>query len=220
MEFLSRAFDFFLHIDKHLLEVVTTYGSWTYAILFGIVFLETGFVVTPFLPGDSLLFAAGALAGAGALDVVWVMVLLTIAAILGDSVNYAIGRAFGARAFTEGSRFFKQEHLVRTQRFYEKHGGKTIVLARFVPIVRTFAPFVAGVGRMRYVRFWVYNAAGGVLWVVSLTLLGYFFGTIPLVKENFTIAILAIVALSVAPVFVEIWKARAQRSRAAADGRS
>ncbi|MCI0451932.1 MAG: DedA family protein [Candidatus Latescibacteria bacterium] len=220
MEFLARVFDFFLHIDKHLLEVVTTYGTWTYAILFAIVFLETGFVVTPFLPGDSLLFAAGALAGAGALDVVWVIVLLTIAAILGDSVNYAIGRAFGVRAFTEGSRFFKEEYLLRTQRFYEKHGGKTIVLARFVPIVRTFAPFVAGVGRMRYVRFWAYNAAGGVLWVVSLTLLGYFFGTIPFVKENFTVAILAIVALSVAPVFVEMWKHRAQRSREAAGERS
>ncbi|HXV14703.1 MAG TPA: DedA family protein [Candidatus Krumholzibacteria bacterium] len=220
MEFLARVFDFFLHIDKHLLEVVTTYGTWTYAILFAIVFLETGFVVTPFLPGDSLLFAAGALAGAGALDVVWVMVLLTIAAILGDSVNYAIGRAFGVRAFTEGSRFFKEEYLLRTQRFYEKHGGKTIVLARFVPIVRTFAPFVAGVGRMRYVRFWAYNAAGGVLWVVSLTLLGYFFGTIPFVKENFTVAILVIVLLSVVPVFVEMAKHRIQRSRAAAGEQS
>lgn len=210
MEFITGIIDFFLHIDKHLLDVVTTYGTWTYGILFAIVFLETGVVVTPFLPGDSLLFAAGALAGAGALDVVWVMVLLTIAAVLGDSVNYAIGRAFGARAFTEGSRFFKQEHLLRTQRFYEKHGGKTIVLARFVPIVRTFAPFVAGVGRMRYAKFWAYNAAGGLFWVVSLTLLGYFFGTIPVVQENFTIAILAIVALSVAPVFVELWKHRSR----------
>jgi membrane-associated protein len=210
MDFITHVVDFFLHIDKHLLEVVSSYGTWTYAILFTIVFLETGVVVTPFLPGDSLLFAAGAIAGAGALDVVLLMVLLTVAAILGDSVNYAIGRAFGMRAFTEGSRFFKQEHLLRTQRFYEKHGGKTIVLARFIPIVRTFAPFVAGIGRMRYTRFWAYNAAGGVLWVVSLTLLGYFFGTIPVVQENFTIAILAIVALSVAPVFVEIIKSRAR----------
>jgi membrane-associated protein len=210
MDFITHVVDFFLHIDKHLLEVVSSYGTWTYAILFTIVFLETGVVVTPFLPGDSLLFAAGAIAGAGALDVVLLMVLLTVAAILGDSVNYAIGRAFGMRAFTEGSRFFKQEHLLRTQRFYEKHGGKTIVLARFIPIVRTFAPFVAGIGRMRYTRFWAYNAAGGVLWVVSLTLLGYFFGTIPVVQENFTIAILAIVALSVAPVFVELIKSRAR----------
>ncbi len=214
MDFLTHILQFFLHIDQHLLDVVTTYGTWTYGILFAIVFLETGLVVTPFLPGDSLLFAAGALAGAGALDVVWLMVLLTVAAIVGDSVNYAIGRAFGMRAFTEGSRFFKQEHLLRTQRFYEKHGGKTIVLARFVPIVRTFAPFVAGIGRMRYSRFWLYNASGGVLWVVSLTLLGYFFGTIPVVQENFTIAILAIVGLSVLPVFIELFKARRARSHA------
>lgn len=208
MELLQQALDFLLHIDKHLLEVVSTYGTWTYAILFAIVFFETGLVVTPFLPGDSLLFAAGALAGAGALDVSMIILLLSAAAIIGDTVNYSIGRAFGVRAFTEGNRFFKQEYLLRTQRFYEKHGGKTIVLARFVPIVRTFAPFVAGVGRMRYARFWAYNAAGGVFWVASLTLLGYFFGSIPVVKENFTIAILAIVFLSIVPVFVELIKAR------------
>lgn len=208
MELLQQALDFILHIDKHLLEVVSTYGTWTYAILFAIVFFETGLVVTPFLPGDSLLFAAGALAGAGALDVSMIILLLSAAAIIGDTVNYSIGRAFGVRAFTEGNRFFKQEYLLRTQRFYEKHGGKTIVLARFVPIVRTFAPFVAGVGRMRYARFWAYNAAGGVFWVASLTLLGYFFGSIPVVKENFTIAILAIVFLSIVPVFVELIKAR------------
>ena len=211
MELLQQALDFLLHIDKHLLEVVSTYGTWTYAILFAIVFFETGLVVTPFLPGDSLLFAAGALAGVGALDVSMLILLLSAAAIIGDSVNYSIGRAFGVRAFTEGNRFFKQEYLLRTQRFYEKHGGKTIVLARFVPIVRTFAPFVAGVGRMRYARFWAYNAAGGVFWVASLTLLGYFFGSIPVVKENFTIAILAIVFLSVVPVFVELIKARGGR---------
>ncbi len=208
MELLQQALDFILHIDKHLLEVVSTYGTWTYAILFAIVFFETGLVVTPFLPGDSLLFAAGALAGAGALDVSMIILLLSAAAIIGDTVNYSIGRAFGVRAFTEGNRFFKQEYLLRTQRFYEKHGGKTIVLARFVPIVRTFAPFVAGVGRMRYARFWAYNAAGGVFWVASLTLLGYFFGSIPVVKENFAIAILAIVFLSIVPVFVELIKAR------------
>ena len=208
MELLQQALDFLLHIDKHLLEVVSTYGTWTYAILFAIVFFETGLVVTPFLPGDSLLFAAGALAGVGALDVSMIILLLSAAAIIGVSVNYSIGRAFGVRAFTEGNRFFKQEYLLRTQRFYEKHGGKTIVLARFVPIVRTFAPFVAGVGRMRYARFWAYNAAGGVFWVASLTLLGYFFGSIPVVKENFTIAILAIVFLSNVPVFVELIKAR------------
>ena len=211
MELLQQALEFILHIDKHLLELVSNYGTWTYAILFAIVFLETGLVVTPFLPGDSLLFAAGALAGAGALDVSLIIVLLSVAAIVGDTVNYSIGRAFGVRAFTEGNRFFKQEYLQRTQRFYDKHGGKTIVLARFLPIVRTFAPFVAGVGRMRYTRFWAYNAAGGVFWVASLTLLGYFFGSIPVVKENFSIAILAIVFLSVVPVFVELIKAHVGR---------
>lgn len=213
MDFLARCLDLFLHIDKHLFEAVNTYGTWIYAILFAIVFLETGVVVTPFLPGDSLLFAAGALAAGGALDIRWVIVLLTVAAILGDSVNYSLGRAFGARAFREGSRFFKQEHLIRTQRFYERHGGKTIVLARFVPIVRTFAPFVAGSGNMSYGRFWVYNAAGGLLWVVSLSLLGYFFGTIPVVAENFTLVILAIIVISIVPLVVEAWRAKVARAR-------
>ncbi len=210
MDFLARCLDLFLHLDKHLLEAVATYGTWIYAILFAIVFLETGVVVTPFLPGDSLLFAAGALAAGGALDIGWVIVLLTTAAILGDSLNYTLGRAFGARAFREGSRFFKQEHLIRTQRFYERHGGKTIVLARFVPIVRTFAPFVAGSGNMSYGRFWIYNAAGGLLWVVSLSLLGYFFGTIPVVAENFTLVILAIIVISVLPLLFEALKAKAR----------
>ncbi len=220
MDFLARVLDLFLHVDRHLLEIVDTYGAWTYAILFAIVFLETGLVVTPFLPGDSLLFAAGTLAAAGVLDVGWVIVLLTLAAVLGDSLNYSLGRAFGARAFREGSRFFKQEHLIRTQRFYERHGGKTIVLARFVPIVRTFAPFVAGSGRMRYLRFWAYNVVGGVSWIVSLSLLGYFFGTIPIVQRNFSVVILAIIVISLVPVIVEAWKAQLARSRTAAGDES
>jgi membrane-associated protein len=210
MESIKHIFDLFLHVDKHLLELVQAYGTWAYGILFGIVFLETGLVITPFLPGDSLLFAAGALAGAGALDIRLVIVLLIIAAIAGDSVNYAIGRRVGPRIFQEGNRLFKQEHLHRTHAFYERHGGKTIVLARFVPIVRTFAPFVAGIGRMNYAKFVAYNIGGGVLWVCLFALLGYFFGTIPIVKENFSIAVLAIIFLSVLPIMIEVWKARTQ----------
>ena len=210
MEALKEILGFFLHVDKHLLEVVQQYGSWTYAILFAIVFLETGLVVTPFLPGDSLLFAAGALAGAGALDVRIIIVLLIIAAITGDSLNYAIGRHVGPRVFREGSRFFRQEYLDRTHEFYERHGGKTIVLARFVPIVRTFAPFVAGIGRMNYPKFFAYNVGGGVLWVCLFGLLGYFFGGLPVVKENFSIAVLVIIFLSLTPMVVEVVKARGQ----------
>ena len=210
MESLQQLLDLFLHVDKHLLELVEDYGTWIYAILFAIVFLETGLVVTPFLPGDSLLFAAGALAGVGALDVRLLILLLIVAAIAGDSLNYAIGRRVGPRVFREGSRFFKQEYLQRTHEFYERHGGKTIVLARFVPIVRTFAPFVAGIGRMNYPKFIAYNIGGGVLWVCLFTLLGYFFGTLPVVKENFSIAVLAIIFLSVLPMVIEIWKARTQ----------
>ncbi|MGQ0722892.1 MAG: DedA family protein [Candidatus Eiseniibacteriota bacterium] len=209
MEVLAHVFDFFLHLDKHLLEIVETYGTLSYAILFAVVFLETGFVITPFLPGDSLLFAAGALAAAGALQIEWVLVLLCIAAVLGDTVNYWIGRAVGPRVFTGRNRFFKREHLMRTQRFYERHGGKTIVLARFLPIIRTFAPFVAGVARMNYARFWMYNAVGGLVWVLGFGLLGYFFGNIPFVKDNFSVVILAIVFLSVLPIAIEVWKARA-----------
>ncbi len=213
MDVVARAFDLFLHVDRHLLEVVLTYGVWSYAVLSVIVFLETGVVITPFLPGDSLLFAAGALAAARALDIAWVIGLLTAAAILGDTVNYSIGRVVGPRAFRDGSRFFKQEHLLRTQRFYARHGGKTIVLARFLPIVRTFAPFVAGIARMRYARFWAYNATGGVLWVSGFGLLGYFFGTIPIVKRHFSVAIVAIVVLSVAPIVLEVVRSRGERPR-------
>jgi membrane-associated protein len=211
MDSIKLVIDFILHVDKHLLELASTYGSWVYAILFGIVFMETGLVVTPFLPGDSLLFAAGALAGAGALDVSIVVPLLIAAAVIGDNVNYAIGRRIGPRVFHEGNRFLKQEYLLRTHDFYEKHGGKTIVLARFVPIVRTFAPFVAGIGRMEYRKFMAYNVAGGVLWVCFFCLLGYFFGGLPWVKEHFSVAVIAIIILSLVPMVVEVWKARVRK---------
>jgi membrane-associated protein len=213
MDFLQRAIDFVLHIDKHLLEMVSTYGTWTYGILFAIVFCETGLVVTPFLPGDSLLFAAGALAGAKALKIGVLLPLMVAAAVLGDNLNYFIGRTVGPRVFTEGhSRFFKREHLMRTHDFYERHGGKTLVLARFVPILRTFAPFVAGIGRMRYPRFLAFSIAGGVLWVSSFTLLGYFFGSMPIVQENFSIAVIAVILISLLPILTEIWKARRARA--------
>jgi membrane-associated protein len=215
MDFLASALDMFLHIDRHLVEAAAMYGVWVYALLFLIIFFETGVVVTPFLPGDSLLFATGALAAAGVLDVVTVLALLSAAAILGDNMNYGIGRLIGPRVFKEKSRFLKREHLLRTQRFYEKHGGKTVVLARFVPIVRTFAPFVAGVGRMRYVRFLAFDVGGGLLWVWSFGLLGYFFGNQPIVKENFGLAIVAVIVISLLPVVIEAWRARNARSRSA-----
>ena len=208
MDFLARTIDLFLHVDRHLLEIVQDHGVWSYGILFVVVFLETGVVVTPFLPGDSLLFAAGSLAAAGAFDLTLLLTLLTVAAILGDTLNYWIGRRVGARVFTEGSRFFKQEHLLRTQRFYERHGGKTIILARFLPIVRTFAPFVAGIGAMNYRRFLAYNVVGGVLWVWGFGLLGYLFGNLPMVKKNFSLVILAIIVISVLPILYELWNSR------------
>jgi membrane-associated protein len=208
MDILTNLVDVILHVDKHLDEIFRNYGGWTYGILFAVVFCETGLVVTPFLPGDSLLFAAGALSARGALDLVTLLVLLSVAAIVGDTVNYWIGRRVGPAVFTSGSRFFKQEHLLRAQHFYEKHGGKTIILARFVPIVRTFAPFVAGIGKMHYGRFWLYNTVGGLVWVWGFGLLGYFFGSLPFVKRNFSMVILAIIVLSVMPIVVEYWKAR------------
>jgi len=211
MEFLTTAFDMFLHVDRHLLEFATAYGVWIYALLFLIIFLETGVVVTPFLPGDSLLFATGALAAAGVIDVVGVLALLTAAAIIGDNTNYFIGRVVGPRVFTEHSRWLKREHLLRTQSFYEKHGGKTVILARFVPIVRTFAPFVAGVGRMHYPRFLAFDVGGGILWVWSFGLLGYFFGNQPIVKENFGLAIVAVIVISLLPIAFEAWRAKRVR---------
>ena len=216
MDFLITAFDYFLHVDRHLNEFATEYGVWIYALLFLVIFLETGVVVTPFLPGDSLLFAVGALAAAGVIDVVAMLSLLTAAAIIGDNTNYWIGRAVGPRVFTEHSRWLKREHLLRTQRFYEVHGGKAVVLARFVPIVRTFAPFVAGVGRMRYPRFLAFDVAGGLLWVWGFGLLGYFTGAIPFVKENFGLVTIGVILISVVPLGIELWRARVQRARAGA----
>ncbi|MCO6429504.1 MAG: DedA family protein [Deltaproteobacteria bacterium] len=206
---LMQLVDFILHIDKHLDVIMRDYGVWTYVILFVIVFCETGLVVTPFLPGDSLLFAAGALASRGALDVNTMAALLIIAAIIGDTVNYHIGYYLGPKVLSSpDSRIFKKQYLDRTQRFYEKYGGKTIVLARFVPIVRTFAPFLAGVGRMRYSYFVTYNILGAILWVAIFAYAGFFFGEIPAVKRNFTLVILAIIIISVLPIAFEYIKAR------------
>ena len=213
MDFLMTAFDMFLHVDQHLAEFADSYGVWIYALLFLIIFLETGVVVTPFLPGDSLLFAVGALAAAGVIDLVTVLSLMTAAAIIGDNTNYFIGRAVGPRVFTEHSRWLKREHLLRTQRFYEVHGGKTVVMARFVPIVRTFAPFVAGVGRMHYPRFLAFDVGGGIFWVWSFGLLGFFFGNTPIVKENFGLAIIGVIFISLVPIFVEAWRARRASAR-------
>jgi membrane-associated protein len=208
VELLSLAASFVLHVDQHLLELFRDYGVWIYAILFLIVFCETGLVVTPFLPGDSLLFAAGALAAASGLDVHLLAVLLFIAAVLGDSVNYTIGRRSGMRLFRDPhSRIFRRDYLERTERFYAKHGPKTIVIARFIPIVRTFAPFVAGVGTMPYRIFLFWNVAGAFLWVGSFTYAGYAFGDLPVVRENFTLLILGIIVVSVMPVVIEAIKA-------------
>jgi membrane-associated protein len=211
MDFLTAAFEAFLHIDRHLLDLSMTYGVWIYAILFLIVFFETGVVVTPFLPGDSLLFATGALAAAGVLDLDAVLVLLCAAAIIGDNMNYWIGRGVGPRVFTEDSRWLKREYLLQTKRYYERHGGKTVVLARFMPIVRTFSPFVAGIGRMSYPRFLAFDVGGGIFWVCAFTLLGYFFGNVPIVKQNFGLVIVAVIFLSLVPLFVEVLRARAER---------
>ena len=200
---LHTIVDVFLHLDRHLAEFVQSHGSWTYGVLFAIVFLETGVVVTPFLPGDSLLFACGALAAAGSLSPLTLFATMAAAAILGDSANYAIGKAIGPRAFTGRVRFLRRDHLLRTQEFYEKHGGKTIFLARFVPIIRTFAPFVAGIGTMSYARFAAYNVVGAIVWVGLCLGAGYAFGNIPVVKNNFTLVILGIVAVSLVPLVVE-----------------
>jgi membrane-associated protein len=212
MDLVKQLVDVFLHLDRHLAEVVRDYGTFTNVILFGIVFCETGLVVTPFLPGDSLLFTAGALAALGSLDV-WVLFLtLALAAILGDTANYWIGKKIGPRAFDGSIRFLKQDHLRRTEAFYEKHGKKTIILARFVPIIRTFAPFVAGVGSMNYGVFLAYNVIGGALWVAICVFSGYFFGNIAAVKKNFSLVILAIIFVSTLPILWEAWKERRRRA--------
>jgi len=219
MEFLKQAIDFVLHLDKHLSPIIAEYGAWTYLLLFLIVFCETGLVVTPFLPGDSLLFAAGAFAATGSLSVVWLTVILIVAAVLGDTVNYWIGHSLGKRLLAaERFRVIKPEHLAYTHEFYEKYGGKTIIIARFVPIVRTFAPFVAGLGKMSYGRFMSYNVIGGVAWVVICVTAGYLFGNLPFVQENFSLVVLAIIVLSILPAVWEIWRARkaSRRRRVAA----
>ena len=212
MDLLRSIIDFFLHLDQHLSQAISQYGGWTHLLLFLIVFCETGLVVTPFLPGDSLLFAAGTFAALGALDLRLIIVLLITAAILGDTVNYWVGAYLGPRAFSGNLRFLKREYVDRTHAFYEKHGGKTIIMARFVPIIRTFAPFVAGVGGMSYPRFITYNVIGAILWVALFVLGGYFFGTIPVVRENFTLVILAIIAISLMPVILESVRARSRRT--------
>jgi len=211
---MEAVLDFLLHFDAHLLKLVVRHGVWIYGLLFLIVFLETGVVVTPFLPGDSLLFAAGSVAAVGGIDLGLTWLLLAVAAILGDTVNYWIGHRVGPRAFSADGRFLKRRYLERTERFYEKHGGKTIVLARFVPIVRTFAPFVAGVGSMRYRRFLAYNVGGGVVWTGLFLGAGFAFGNVPVVKENFKIVIVAIVVVSVIPMVVEWLRARSAGRRA------
>ncbi len=209
MDLLSALVDLLLHLDRHLSDVIQHYGVWTYLILFLIVFCETGLVVTPFLPGDSLLFAVGTFAALGALDLWLVMALLMVAAILGDSLNYAIGARVGPRVFRqEGVRFLNRHHLERTHAFYERYGAKTIMIARFVPIVRTFAPFVAGIGQMRYARFLFYNVAGGVAWILILVLGGYLFGNIPVVRRNFSLVIFAIIVLSILPAVIEVGRQR------------
>ena len=209
MELLSSFFDIVLHLDKHLVLLVEQYGTWVYAILFVIIFSETGLVVTPFLPGDSLLFVAGAVAALGGMDIGILLAVLCAAAVLGNMVNYQIGRIIGPRVFQwENSRFFNKAALEKTQAFYERHGGKTLVISRFLPLFRTFAPFVAGVGRMAYGRFTFFNLIGGGAWALSLTLAGYWFGNIAWVKQNLTTVILAIIVVSLLPVIVGWWRQR------------
>lgn len=212
MELITNFIDIFMHLDKHLNTIIQNYGVWTYMILFLIIFCETGLVVTPVLPGDSLLFAAGAFAAIGSLDPLWLFVLLTIAAVAGDTLNYAIGHYLGPMVFqNENSKIFKKEYLDRTRGFYDKYGAKTIVIARFVPIVRTFAPFVAGVGSMSYWRFLAYNLAGGALWIAVCIFGGYFFGNIPFVKKNFTAVILGIIFVSILPGVIEFLRHRLRK---------
>lgn len=208
MEVIKFLIDFVLHMDEHLSVIISDYGTWTYGILFFIIFLETGFVITPFLPGDSLLFAAGSFAALGALNPVYLFILLSIAAVIGDTVNYSIGHYIGPRAFSGEIKYLKKEHLDRTSEFYEKHGGKTIILARFIPIIRTFAPFVAGIGAMTYSKFILYNVVGGISWVAIFTFGGFYFGNLPFVRDNFEIVIFTIIFISFIPPVLEFFKAR------------
>ena len=214
MEFVSKVVDFVLHLDAHLSALIQQYGLWTYVILFVVIFCETGLVITPFLPGDSLIFAAGTFAARGDLNVVGLFLALAAAAVIGDSVNYWIGKIIGPKVFQkENSRVFKKAYLERTHNFYEKYGAETIIIARFVPIVRTFAPFVAGIGRMSYGKFLSYNVVGGVGWVALFTFGGYFFGNIPFVRRNFSLVIIAIIVISLVPAVVEILKHRKREKK-------
>ena len=209
MEWITYGLDLILHLDQHLNGFIRDFGLWTYLLLFLIIFFETGLVITPILPGDSLLFAAGAFAATGALEPLWLFFLLSLAAIAGDTVNYWAGNLVGPKIFhQEKVRFFKKEYLDRTHAFYEKHGGKTIIIARFIPIIRTFAPFVAGIGQMTYLRFISYNVIGGIAWIAIFIFGGYFFGNIPLVKRNFTLVILVIIFISILPGLIEIVRQR------------
>lgn len=219
MEIIEQLIDFFLHLDQYLAEIIQNFGVWTYLILFAVIFAETGFVITPFLPGDSLLFAAGTLAAlpGSPLNVILLWFVLFAAAVLGDTVNYWIGNKIGPRVFEQDYRFLKREYLEQTQAFYEKHGGKTIVLARFVPIVRTFAPFVAGVGTMNYTRFLTFNVFGAFIWTALFVFLGYFFGNIPFVQANFELAIIAIIFISVLPMVYEWLKHRSSNKNEVAE---
>lgn len=217
MEFILYFVDFILHIDKNLVLITQIYGSLTYAILFFIIFLETGFVVTPFLPGDSLLFVAGTISATASLDIVFLYFLLVTAAILGDNTNYWIGRFIGPKVFArENARIFKKEYLEKTRAFYAKYGVKAIILARFMPIIRTFSPFVAGVGHMHYSRFLLFDIFGGFLWISIFIWGGYFFGNIPLVKNNFKVAILVIIFLSILPGLIEFIKHKREKGRTVA----
>ena len=209
MDIINKMMDFFLHMDAYLAQIIATYGVWTYAILFTVIFIETGLVIFPFLPGDLLLFAAGTFAALGALNIWFLMGLLMVAAVLGDTVNYSIGHYLGERAYN--IKWIKKEYLDKTHAFFEKHGGKAIFLARFVPIVRTFAPFVAGIGKMDYSYFITYNLTGGVTWVALFTLLGYFFGNLEFVQKNFELVIIAIILISVVPMGYEWMKARREK---------
>lgn len=213
MDTIATFVNIFLNLDQYLRTVIQTYGAWTYLLLFLIIFMETGLVVTPFLPGDSLLFTAGTFAALGAMKVSVLYLLLAAAAIFGDTVNYWIGHLIGPRAFSGRIRFLKQEYLQRTHEFYERHGGKTIILARFVPIIRTFAPFVAGVGEMTYRKFLSFNVLGGLFWVALFVFGGYYFGNLPIVRQNFSLVVLAIILISILPGVVEYLKGRsAQKS--------
>lgn len=215
MQFINLVIQIFIHLDKYLDVVIRDFGAWTYLFLFVVIFCETGLVVTPFLPGDSLIFAAGAIAGLGSLDVVPLYLILALAAFLGDTANYWIGHAIGPRVFNEKIPFLKKEYLDRTHAFYEKHGGKTIIIARFIPIIRTFAPFIAGVGEMTYIKFISYNIIGGVLWTALFTFAGYFFGNQDFIRRNFSLVIIAIIIISILPAVIEYLRNRNKPAAAA-----